>query len=123
MFNSTPEIQFATASFTSGMFCSTGSRIVMEIAIENLPANSRCFSLSGEELTVAYSLEHLSAMTSVDLSENRLRHLRAAHHMQFVRELNLSSNSLTDCHGFELMPRLETLDLSHNGESTADWLF
>jgi len=90
----------------------------MEVAIENLPANSRSFTLSGEELTVAYCLEHLSAMTSIDLSRNCLRNLRAACHLQFVRELNVSNNRLTDCYGFELMPRLEFLDLSHNGELT-----
>jgi len=88
----------------------------MEVAIENLPANSRSFTLSGQELTVAYCLEHLSAMTVVNLSTNSLRHFRAAYHLQFVRELNLSNNRLTDCHGFELMPRLEMLDLRHNGE-------
>ena len=88
----------------------------MEVAIENLPANSRCFTLSGEELTVAYCLEHLSAMTSVELSRNCLRHFHAAYHLQFVRELNLSHNRLMDCHGFELMPRLEVLDLRHNSE-------
>jgi len=88
----------------------------MEVAIENLPANSRCFTLSGEELTLAYCLEHLSAMTAVDLSKNHLRHFHAAHHLQFVRELNLSNNRLTECYGFELMPQLEILDLRHNGE-------
>jgi len=88
----------------------------MEVAIENLAANSRCFTLSGEELTVACCLEHLSAMTAVDLSKNLLRHFHSSCHLQFVCELNLSNNSLTDCHGFELMPRLQILDLSHNGE-------
>jgi len=88
----------------------------MEIAIENLPANSRCFKLSEQELTVAYCLEHLLAMTAIDLSGNHLRHLHAACHLQFVRELNLSHNRLTDCYGFELMPRLETLDIRDNGE-------
>jgi len=88
----------------------------MEVAIENLPANSRSFTLSGEELTVAYCLEHLSAMTVVSLSRNSLRHFHAAHNLQFVRELNLSNNRLTDCSGFELMPRLEIVDLRHNGE-------
>jgi len=90
----------------------------MEVAIESLPANSRSFSLSGEGLTVAYYLEHLSAMTAVDLSNNSLRHLDAAYHLQFVRELNLSNNSLTACESFDLMPRLEILDLRHNGELT-----
>ena len=97
------------------MFCLTESRIVMEVAIENLPANSRSFTLAGEGLTAAYCLEHLSAMTTVDLSNNSLQHLYGAHHLQFVRELNLSNNSLSACEGFNLMPRLEILDLRHNG--------
>jgi len=88
----------------------------MEVALENLPANSRSFTLSGEELTVAYCLEHLSAVTAVNLSKNSLRHFHAACQLQFVRELNLSNNRLTDCRGFELMPRLEMLDLSHNSK-------
>jgi len=88
----------------------------MEVAIENLPANSRSFTLLGEELTVAYCLEHLSAMTVVNLSGNSLRHFRSAYNLQFVLELNLSNNRLTDCGGFELMPRLEIVDLRHNGE-------
>jgi len=90
----------------------------MEVAIENLPANSRSFTLSGEELTAAYCLEHLSAMTSINLSQNCLRNLSAACYLQFVRELNVSSNRLTECCGFELMPRLEILDLKDNGELT-----
>lgn len=90
------------------------SRIVMEVAIENLPANSRSFTLSGEGLSVAYCLEHLSAMMAVDLSNNSLRHLHGVCHLQFVRELNLSNNSLTACEGFDLMPQLEILDLRHN---------
>jgi len=88
----------------------------MEVAVENLPANSRCFILSEEQLTVAYCLEHLSAMTAIDLSNNCLRQFTAAHHLQFVRELNLSNNWLTDCHGFELMPRLQILNLTNNRE-------
>jgi len=98
-----------------GMFCYIESRIVMEVAIENLPANSRSFTLSGQGLTVTYCLEHLSAMTTVDLSNNSLRHLRSANHLQYVRELNLSNNSLSGCDGFNLMPRLEILDLRDNG--------
>jgi len=88
----------------------------MEVAIENLPANSRCFTLSGKELTTACCLEHLSPMTSIDLSQNCLQNLQAACHLQFVREFNVSSNKLTGCVGFELMPQLEILDLRHNGE-------
>jgi len=88
----------------------------MEVAIQNLPANSRCLTLSGEELTVAYCLEHLSAMTTIDLSQNCLRNLQSAYHLQFVRELNVSNNRLTECCGFDQMPRLEILDLRHNGE-------
>jgi len=88
----------------------------MEVAIENLAANSRCFTLSGADLTAAYCLEHLSAMTSIDLSQNSLQNLQAACHLQFVHELNVSGNKLTECSGFDLMPRLEILDLRHNGE-------
>jgi len=109
-------LKYLVEYFVRVLFCLIESRIIMEVAVQNLPANSRSFTLSGEGLTAAYCLEHLSAMTAIDLSNNSLRHLHAPYHLQFVQELNLSNNSLTACECFDLMPRLETLDLRHNGE-------
>jgi len=54
-------------------------------------------------------------MTEINLSKNCLQHFHAACHLQFVHELDLSNNCLTDCSGFELMPRLEVINLKHNG--------
>jgi len=93
-----------------------GSRIIMELALENQPRDISSFVLSGVGLSVTCHLEHLVAATVVNLSCNMLRNLGAIYCLQSVRELNVANNQLTNCCGLNSLPVLETVDLSNNGK-------
>ena len=88
----------------------------METAIQELALDLDTFQLTNRHLTAAYHLEHLVAMTTVDLSYNVLTSLTTGYLLQSVRILNLSHNKLKTCDGIENLPCLLVLNISHNGE-------
>lgn len=96
------------------------SRFIVEGAIDVMDEKTRqltsssTLSLPGRGLTKLYHPELLTLVTSVDLSENRLRGVRQFGLLQSLRNLNLRNNCLTSCQGLRHLPCLETLDLSNN---------
>jgi len=102
----------------SSVFLFPESRYLFENAIESQLHNqgSSSFTLSSQNLTVTYHLQHLVGMTFVDLSDNSLRCITGGHLLQCVRVLDLSYNQLSSSDGIHSLEYLEEVNLSNNGE-------
>ena len=95
-------------------FFFTGSKFIMENAMESLTPDSCKICLRDNDLTSLHHLEYLACLIEVDLSHNALRHICDGFLLQRVRVLDLSHNDIETCEGLGSLDGLQTLDLSYN---------